>query len=169
MIDFESWFQYADTVAPLGTMQPYSGDEECGCQTCKSNPKLKNLLKYDYDGWTAKSGEFEDDQYMICPPRVLGYVMDRKMWAQLNVNEVRPVDLIGTEDTFENKLELDEDIRELLKGLVVHHEGGKSKDKSGKLRGIEDVVEGKGKGLVILLHGMITFPARLHVHLADDR
>jgi hypothetical protein len=156
MVDFDSWFQYATTVAPLGAMQPYSGDQECGCQICKTNPKLNALLKYDYDAWTAKRGKFEDDQYMICPPRVLGYVMAHKMWAQLQVDKVEPAKPAGEKDAFENKVELDHKIKDLLKGLVGSHESGKGKDKSGKKQGIEDVVEGKGKGLVILLHGMVS-------------
>lgn len=153
MVDFASYFQYADKVARLGDIKPSSGeDDECGCPSCRSNTELSKLLKYDYDG-TKRSDEFETQQYQLCPPRVLGYVIDRKMWAQLMVADVKPVENGNANRTFDDKLKLDQEIKDLLKSLVVNHEEGKNSKDGKRTKGIQDVVQGKGDGLVILLHG----------------
>jgi len=52
-------------------------------------------------------------------------------------------------DTFDHKLSLNKDTKKIIKDLVVNHKKGKKRD--GK--GLDDLVEDKGKGLVLLFHG----------------
>lgn len=110
------------------------------------------MLKFNFDK-QAPDAEFEPFQYMMCPPRVLGYVIERKMWAQLRVDDVQPVKNENAGDTFDKKLQLEEDTKELIKNLVATHEQGKEMKNGKRTKGIQDVVQGKGDGLVILLHG----------------
>ncbi|KAA6410582.1 MAG: hypothetical protein FRX48_06004 [Lasallia pustulata] len=153
MIDFLSYFQYADKVARLGDLKPTSDDDdECGCPTCRGNKELSDLLKFNFDE-QKKEDDFEDLQYMICPPRVLGYVIERKMWAQLQVDEVKDVKNENASDTFDNKLQLEDDTKDIIKNLVTSHEQGKEEKNGKRTKGIQDFVQGKGDGLVILLHG----------------
>ncbi|KAI9845158.1 MAG: hypothetical protein M1837_005043 [Sclerophora amabilis] len=152
MVDFLSYFQYADKVARLGDLKSCAEDDECGCPTCRENKELSDLLKFDYDGRTRED-EFETMQYLMCPPRVLGYVIERKMWAQLQVDDVKPVEIANAGDTFDKKLKLDEGTKDLLRYLVTNHEDGKKTKDGKRIKGIQDIVQGKGDGLVILLHG----------------
>lgn len=51
------------------------------------------------------------------------------------------------EDFFETKLELNEDNKKLLKAFINNRQSAKEN------RPVTDIIEGKGQGLVILLHG----------------
>lgn len=154
MIDFLSYFQYADKIGRLGDLKPSGEDDECGCPSCRSNEALSNLLKFDYDGAKGDK-EYEPFQLMMCPPRVLGYVIERKMWAQLRVEDVKAVENVNGPDTFDEKLKLDTDTKDMLRDLVTNHEEGKESKGGKRTKGIQDVIQGKGDGLVILLHGMM--------------
>ncbi|MCJ1244500.1 hypothetical protein MMC30_001698 [Trapelia coarctata] len=156
MIDFLSYFQYADKIGRLGDLKSSGEDNECGCPSCRSNKVLSNLLKFDYDGATGDE-EFEPLQLMMCPPRVLGYVIERKMWAQLRVEDVKPVENVNGPDTFDEKLKLEPNTKDMLRDLVTNHEAGKQSKDGKRTKGIQDVIQGKGDGLVILLHDMILF------------
>jgi len=152
MVDFASYFQYADRVARLGDLKPAPGENvECGCPTCRANTELSDRLKFEYDR-SLPGAKWERLQYILCAPRVLGYVIERKMWAQLQAEEIRPVQKTNT-DTFDNKLKLDDDYKAMLRALVTSHEAGKLSKDGKRKTGIQDFVQGKGDGLVILLHG----------------
>jgi SpoVK/Ycf46/Vps4 family AAA+-type ATPase len=54
-------------------------------------------------------------------------------------------------EAFEKKLQLKQEYKDIIKALVSKHDAGNN-DNDGKKK-VTDIVEGKGKGLVILLHG----------------
>jgi hypothetical protein len=54
---------------------------------------------------------------------------------------------------FENRLQLDEEAKELVKWTVQAHETGKEMNKKGESKGLQDFAPDKGKGLVIMLYG----------------
>lgn len=158
-MDHKSFLQYCQTdysaICPMGDLQVISDAAECSCSECMQNVLLKRRMRVDYDH-INKSQKFEDDQYIICPPRFLGYVMHEKLWAQLMVDYTNIIKEKVKEDAFE-KLIMDPNIKNLIKGLVGNHEKKKKKDEFGNDSVLEDIVEGKGKGLVILLHGIGLF------------
>lgn len=92
--------------------------------------------------------EWEDTQYLICPPRVLGYHLKSKGWVELNVKLVIKIQNLRDSSSF-NKLELPKTKKKLIEQLVECHASGKD-DQS---RSMTDLMQGKGNGLVILLHG----------------
>jgi hypothetical protein len=61
---------------------------------CQQNFVLNENQKPHYDLEPGHLGEgFEDSaQYLICPPRVLGYHLSRKHWVELNFNDVEKVE-----------------------------------------------------------------------------
>jgi SpoVK/Ycf46/Vps4 family AAA+-type ATPase len=89
-----------------------------------------------------------NDNFVIFPPRVLGYATREKVWGQFNLNLMKEP-LGKREDLFDTHLQLDADYKSLIRALVQSHELANSQ--MGKQ--VEDVVEDKGKGLVLLLHG----------------
>lgn len=151
MVDFEAYVQHASINVPLGPLEPSIRESECGCSTCQKNDILRKTLKFDYDKVKASVplDKWEEDQLLICPPRVMGYAMRPGQWAQLQVEEVNTAVINPEADAFDHKLSLNEKTKKLIKDLVVNHEKGKKRD--GK--GLDDLVEDKGKGLVLLFHG----------------
>jgi hypothetical protein len=88
---------------------------------------------------------------------VKGYALGKKMWVQLDVNKVQIIVKKRDETAF-NKLVLPpkpewKDVKEILSFLVLYHANANTKKVDGVPGQLKDLVEGKGQGLVILLHG----------------
>ena len=90
----------------------------------------------------------EERKYLITPPRVLGWSTIRKSWCEFMVNEVKAA-RVANHAIFENELQLDENGKKMIRALVEQHN---SKGAMNDVRN-PDLIEGKGRGLVILLHG----------------
>jgi SpoVK/Ycf46/Vps4 family AAA+-type ATPase len=90
----------------------------------------------------------EDDNYLIFPPRILGYATREKVWGQFNLDFVRDRSSKQPEK-FNESLQLDPRYKRLIKALVQSHELNAAE----RGKQVEDVVQDKGKGLVLLLHG----------------
>lgn len=155
MVDFASYFEYTSPSAPLmGNLQRYEEEMECTCPECRSKDSYRRLYRFDWDKHGPDT-DMSNEQYQLCPPRVLGYVMEQKKWMQLHVDKVETPKR-ANKTTFDDKLQLDEGYKELISKSVRAHEAGKKRDDRGRTRGIEDFAEGKGKGLTILLYGRST-------------
>ena len=133
----------------MGFEKPVQPYKICTCEICFENEALMETTRCRYDG-VDKTQEFTEEQYLICPPRVLGYLMVRKTWAQLLVEDVRDLEK-NNGDAF-SKLVLEHQQKTLIRSLVSKH-GDESVNGEGGSQQVEDIVEGKGKSVVILLHG----------------
>jgi len=157
MVDFDSYYLHGSTTSKIGDTSVEEEITACQCPECSDNEVLEQRFKPYYDNKTGKKEEdWEPLQTMLCPPRVLGYVLQDKQWAQLAVDNL---DVIPDEDvtTVMDSLRLggeDDGQQEkyLLYSLVKNHGEGKAK-KEGKGYELDDIVAEKGKGLVILLYG----------------
>lgn len=98
-----------------------------------------------------KTHEPGPEEFLLYPPRILGYSTREKIWGQFSVDKTTDVPDPSI-SLFEEKLQLDEDYKIMIKALVEEHgaRGGQNDPKRVK---VKDVVEDKGKGLVMLLHG----------------
>ncbi|CRK13964.1 hypothetical protein BN1723_010178 [Verticillium longisporum] len=87
--------------------------------------------------------EFSDEQYLLASPVVLGFSFGEKMWLEFSVSGVK--DIKWNEEAYDS-LVLQEKPKAIVKALVETHRyhGAES---------IDDVIQGKGKGLVAVLHG----------------
>jgi len=155
MVDFSSYLQHCPSSAefpPIGDLKFIEDDNgTCSCGTCMANDRLRDNQKLHYD--RAKGNSiWEDTQYLICPPRVLGYHLKSKRWVELNVELVRSIQNLRHLAPFQ-KLQLPRQKKELILQLVECHASGKD----GKNRSMTDLMRGKGNGLVILLHGIHFF------------
>lgn len=104
--------------------------------------------------------QLEENDRILLPGRVFGYVLRSRGWAALNMNFIK--DRTPKPDGFEHLI-LPDGHTELIKALVHTHsqerfsttpsnecnESGVSKNVMPKF----DLVKGKGKGLIILCHG----------------
>ncbi|KAI4616840.1 hypothetical protein J4E83_006421 [Alternaria metachromatica] len=96
------------------------------------------------------SEELENDEppggafTLMLPPTIKGYGFHNKKWNTLLVEHIQ--DIKWNSGVFENRLVLQEDKKELVKALVTVHI-----EKSREIK--TDFMDGKGEGLIILLHG----------------
>jgi hypothetical protein len=112
------------------------------------------MYKFDWDKH-SRTTPLTFDQYLHCPPRVPGYALKQKKWAQLLVKALKAPDEADA-TVFEDRLQLDEEAKELVKWTVQSHEIGKVVDDKGKSKGLQDFAPDKGKGLIIMLYGKRT-------------
>lgn len=123
------------------------------------------FLKHTWSQWsqntpllrTQAPGTLSSDAYKLLPARVYGYVLLSRKWHPLDIDLINPVSAVkpGENDGFD-KLVLPTGHRDIVRALVQTH--ARKADESGgaainKPQREFDVVRGKGKGLIILLHG----------------
>lgn len=84
-----------------------------------------------------------DDEFMICNHEVPGFSLTDKRWRFFNIDNVREVDF--NLRAFQSLL-LPQDQKEMIHSLVNIH--------SDERLSFDDVIKGKGRGVIFLLHGM---------------
>jgi hypothetical protein len=141
VVDFKSFLEYQPPNAPiLGEQQRYDKGAECSCDDCKN--RREDVYHFSWDK-LPPTQEMTDEQYLLCPPRVLGYSLKDKKWMQFAVESLKkPREADST--NFNTKLQLHPDHKELIWKSVQSH----------KKKNILDYTPGKGNGLVILLWGI---------------
>lgn len=154
MVDFESYLRHGpNEPIPMGELiiKDEDDDDECRCPKCRDDGGPKDNQRYDWDGVDEKAC-FQDDQYLICPPRVLGYHLMEKKWVELLVDNLQDIDNHRDTSAFD-KLQLAPKQKKLIRELVQSHTNDKTHSAQSPRRQMEDLTKGKGEGLVILLHG----------------
>ncbi|KAL2200201.1 hypothetical protein P885DRAFT_74036 [Corynascus similis CBS 632.67] len=87
--------------------------------------------------------EFSDEEYLIASPVVLGFAFAEKLWLEFTVSGIKE---IQWNETAYESLVLEPKTKDIVKALVESH-------KYHAAESIDDVIQGKGKGLVAVLHG----------------
>jgi hypothetical protein len=82
--------------------------------------------------------EFGDEEYLIAAPVVLGFAFSEKLWLELTVSGVKEIQ--WNKDAYQS-LVLEPKTKDIVKALVESH-------KYHAAESIDDVIQGKGKGLV---------------------
>ncbi|KAI9644987.1 hypothetical protein NHQ30_007022 [Ciborinia camelliae] len=154
MIDFESYFRYGPAFGRIGSLTPQSDLDECGCHACRTNDPLREKFRTRFDEEANQRDNWHDEQYMLCPPRVLGYILRDKQWAQLQVTALRNIPRLGFRNSWSERLKLadGEVTKNIILDLVSSHGTKTEGDENNRLE-VDDIVANKGKGLVILLYG----------------
>ncbi|KAG5757734.1 hypothetical protein H9Q72_014125 [Fusarium xylarioides] len=110
------------------------------------NAELDELPSKNVDGDDDEDMEivdFTDEDYLIASPVVLGFSFSEKQWLEFAVSCVNE---IKWNEKAWDSLVLEDGTKDLIKALV------KSR-KYHAANTIDDVIQGKGKGLVTVLHG----------------
>lgn len=88
-------------------------------------------------------GEFSDKNILICDHKIHGFSLTTKTWHVLKVELLEEIDF--NLEAFESLL-LPQHQKEMIHSLVkVHSSDG---------IGFDDLIKGKGRGMVLLLHGV---------------
>ncbi|KAI0907575.1 hypothetical protein F4823DRAFT_602608 [Ustulina deusta] len=128
------------------------------------NAKVHSLAihpRYRHEANTAEN-LIEDEEFLIMPWRVYGFVFQIRKFRPLSVSQVTPIrdsnsdSIDGSsrkcdrEEIFD-QLVLPQGHKEMIKSLIAQH--FRDKQNAAGRGDLWDLVRGKGKGLVILLHG----------------
>ncbi|KAH9874551.1 hypothetical protein IAQ61_003740 [Plenodomus lingam] len=148
------------------TNEPYRGCNVEDCTTCETNTvhddigyellRRSNFLNEHSEILKETEKKLRNDRYMLLPYRMYGYVLLSRKWYPLDIDLLE--DIVETKsqsDGFED-LVLPEDHKEIVRALVKTHARGptSTSDKEARPTRQMDLVKGKGKGLIILLHGV---------------
>ena len=115
----------------------------------RSNKMLEN--KSFMHDFIESDHELTEEDYLVCPCWVYGYVLRSRKWAKLEVSLVEDIKERGS--GFDS-LVLPDGHKETLLALVQTHSKGKNLEAGLDVGNRQmDLVRGKGKGLIILLHG----------------
>ncbi|KAL9114433.1 MAG: hypothetical protein Q9227_001514 [Pyrenula ochraceoflavens] len=109
-------------------------------------------VEYDEDGQEVmpkqtleekSEEEFTEEDLLIASPVALGFSFHDKTWLELKVSALTHI--VWNEDAFDS-LVLPPEQKGIIKALVESHKFHPAKN-------VDDVISGKGKGLVAVLHG----------------
>ena len=152
IVDFSSYMTYQSGKVPiLGPLRRYEGAVNELSPERRSKQVFQDMYRFTWDGHPP-SREMTPEQRLCCPPRVLGYALKQKTWVQLLVKHLGQPDKADLQ-TFKDKLQLDDDAKDLISNSVKAHEKAKQRGRNGQPKGLEDFAAGKGRGLVIMLYG----------------
>lgn len=90
-----------------------------------------------------KAREFTEEELLIASPVVLGFAFSEKLWLEFTISGIS--DIEWNADAFDS-LVLPSNQKSIVKALVESHTFHAAEN-------IDDVIQGKGKGLVAVLHG----------------
>jgi len=123
-----------------------SYDDESDSDSSEANPK-KSKRKKRKRGMVWSDQTLSNNDYLLCPPTITGFLLHNKIWSLgLSVSGLKE---IAWKDDPYLALQLPEEKKALVKNLV--HGFGTA---TGSQRSdFEDVIVGKGRGIVFLLHG----------------
>ncbi|KAJ4188422.1 hypothetical protein NW755_006583 [Fusarium falciforme] len=98
----------------------------------------------------AGSRALTNDQLVLLPPQVHGFVLRTRRWATFDIDLLSDPEYV---DGWSN-LVIDPDIKETVLALVENYHGSQDHQaKSDAGLSSVDLIQGKGTGLIILLHG----------------
>ncbi|RVD84977.1 uncharacterized protein DFL_003312 [Arthrobotrys flagrans] len=111
----------------------------------KSNPFLLSILN-------GLDPEITENEYILLPRRLFVYILRERKFAKIDVSYVKD---ISVDSNPFGELKLKSGYKELVQSLVdSHFKKNKIHKESQKLRTNQDLILGKGAGLIILLHGV---------------
>lgn len=118
--------------------------------------EMRKFLKEDVSGQfrehmrTAPTGVLR----ALLPRRVFAYAVLERRFVPLDIRFVRSADVEANDKAFE-KLEIDRNYKRLILSLVKSHFDKIEKERTLNVEiETQDLIRGKGKGVVILLHGV---------------
>lgn len=99
--------------------------------------------------------ELREEDLVLLPKRMFAYVLRERRFVPINITSLKPIR--REQGVFEN-LRILKDYKDIVRGLVASHFEKKTIERKYVDRGTEgpsqDLIQGKGRGLVVLLHGV---------------
>lgn len=131
-------------------------------RVCQNSPAKQWLADTAEDLKIQRKKFVESEERLkMCPPRILGYALKDKVWTQFRVKNIsKDQGKVGSH-SFKHELQLEAKYKNTLMAFITNHHSSKKQrmqeqSERSSLNAMPDsfdIVEGKGKGLAILLHG----------------
>ncbi|KAL3478327.1 hypothetical protein BJX99DRAFT_256654 [Aspergillus californicus] len=94
----------------------------------------------------------QEADYHLLPGRLFGYSLQNRKFVSVSVNNLKPIEDLSSRL---QDLIIDENHEKMLRALVLSHFARKQlRESTGLQITNQDIIQNKGKGLVILLHGV---------------
>jgi hypothetical protein len=125
--------------------------EDDGYDSDDWNPVAAGEDTITPDGSSEQGAPFEpltDEQCLLATPILRGFSFTEKKFLEFFVDKTR--EIVWNDSCFE-QLVLPEQQKELVQALVAEHT--QRSLASSSIRGFDDIIKGKGKGLILVLHG----------------
>ncbi|SMQ47334.1 unnamed protein product [Zymoseptoria tritici ST99CH_3D7] len=161
IIDAEHFLHYGGGALLIGDCEPWLEDAKntddvkdvaaAVKDKCKEADSRISAKGYDTTATEPDWSEEERAFLELLPSRFLGYSTAKKAWGQFSVSGTSPAKPRNN-SVFATKLQLDDSYKDMISALVNNH-ASKNDEPDVDKKAVEDLVEGKGRGLVILLHG----------------
>lgn len=125
-------------------------------EAIKRDQCLAFLKKSHFDDETGENGSHAvpEEALSLLPKRVFAYALRERKYIAADISRLR---VVSPQEGVFDELEIPKNYKRLIRGLVSEHFEKKSLEKKMRVSGAEaftqDLIGGKGKGLVILLHG----------------
>ncbi|KAJ5137164.1 hypothetical protein N7448_005718 [Penicillium atrosanguineum] len=103
----------------------------------------EKMDRIEDDAADTKEREFTEEELLVASPVVLGFAFSEKLWLEFTISGIS--DIEWNADAF-GSLVLPNNQKSIVKALVESHTFHAAEN-------IDDVIQGKGKGLVAVLHG----------------
>ncbi|EEH40126.2 hypothetical protein PAAG_08975 [Paracoccidioides lutzii Pb01] len=104
----------------------------------KKDQKTVKPLNLDAKNMTGK-------EYILCSPMVLGFSLSKRVWAEFAISNIRPIDWSQL-SSFDH-LEIPKEKKIMIQMMVESYRPGS------EISSFDDIVVGKGRGLIFLLYG----------------
>lgn len=163
IIDAATFIRYGDMR--IGNNH-YRGKQTCECKFCnlKGSKSWVNSFKNgegDYNPEASIDSQTYEKFFSLLPFRAMGVIVKQKRFGQFPIDQISDVDSKDFEIGW-NSLQLSQDHKLAMRHLVAaqlerkaqqEQEKAEKQEENQKQTVIQDLVPGKGEGLVILLHG----------------
>jgi hypothetical protein len=127
----------------------------CDTQTSRLTKREYILEKDKFLSWLLQkeSSEWTPQEEDLCllPSRLFGYSLQDRRFVAVNVKNLRQIE--DNRNKFKN-LVIDPTHKDMVQALVESHFRRKDLKATGAISTNQDIVQNKGRGLVILLHGV---------------
>jgi len=112
--------------------------------------KFKDEHRHLFEANIEDPRDLKPEHIILLPPYVYGFVLRTRRWATFAIDH-RLEAIPRSREGWDN-LVIEEHIKKTVVALVKNHER-LSKDKDNSAVSSVDLIQGKGRGLIILLHG----------------
>lgn len=112
----------------------------------------RQIEKDKFLNW-QKDPEFEGEDFMLLPKRVFAYVFRERRFCQLDARYLRKHETSDLSPFADLKIKKEHE--QIIQSVVASHFRRKKLDENPEFAALmdQDLIRGKGRGLVILLHG----------------
>jgi hypothetical protein len=157
MVDFEAYREFHNGFQGFGNLA--ASLLTCRCNYCVS-PQRKIWLEAFNDPQQMNEellGKESTDNWLLLPYRLLGCAIEGEFWAQFPVEGITKY-IHTDQGAYEKVLfpESKEHQKATLRNLVLSHLSERDAEKPDGYW-VSDFVQGKGQGLVVLLHGKLAY------------